>query len=287
MENHLTMTELRQKARDALRGNWTVAVLSNLIVGIILGIVPTIINASNSADRISIFRNMIEDGSFSYRNSIDPYEMDRLSSMNTSSNLISFIIGLLITGALTYGLSKVFLSIKRGNTSNIEMIFDGFKKYKETFLINLLLVIFQFLWGLLWGVGVVILILIGVFGGIALATGGTSLGGVGVIFFIILLALGISYSIFINRYSMTYFIALDNEGIGSMEALEESIRIMKGNQIRYFLLQLTFIGWFILGLIPCCIGLLWVIPYIKATKAAFYDDLIGRNEKDFDFRLME
>ncbi|SHI82311.1 Uncharacterized membrane protein [Clostridium cavendishii DSM 21758] len=310
MENHLTLTELRRKARESLSGNWGIAVLSNLIVGLILWIAPNIFNFATLGDRTRLFREILEDGSLSYRNSLDTYDLGRQSALNNTSSLISFVIGLLITGALTYGLTKVFLNLKRGEKSRIEMIFDGFKKYKESFLINLLLVIFKVLWGLLWGLGFIILIVIMFVGGFSAARGEVSGIGIVLVLCIIgMLALSITYSIFINRYAMTYLIALDNEGIGSMEALEESIRIMKGNKIRYFLLQLSVIWWVVLGVIVCIsvmfteipaliisaligiillmISLIWVTPYMKAANVAFYDDLIGRNENDFDFKLTE
>ena len=37
-----------------------------------------------------------------------------------------------------------------------------------------------------------------------------------------------------------------------------------------FVLDLSFIGWFILGLLACCVGILFVLPYYIATQAELY-----------------
>ena len=37
---------------------------------------------------------------------------------------------------------------------------------------------------------------------------------------------------------------------------------MRGKKGKFFYLQLSFIGIYLLGAIACGIGLLWVIPYI-------------------------
>ena len=43
--------------------------------------------------------------------------------------------------------------------------------------------------------------------------------------------------------------------------------------MRYFLLELSFIGWSLLGLLTLGIGLLWILPYITQTNTQFYLDL--------------
>ncbi|BDP56588.1 hypothetical protein EfmJHP36_10670 [Enterococcus faecium] len=39
----------------------------------------------------------------------------------------------------------------------------------------------------------------------------------------------------------------------------------------YILLQLSFIGWYLLGAIALFIGLLWVIVYVNVSVAEFYE----------------
>ena len=48
---------------------------------------------------------------------------------------------------------------------------------------------------------------------------------------------------------------------------------MKGHKMDFFLLQLSFIGWIIVCILTCGIGLIWLLPYQSAAEAAFYNDL--------------
>ena len=60
-----------------------------------------------------------------------------------------------------------------------------------------------------------------------------------------------------------------------IQALKESVRIMRGKKGKLFYLQLSFIGIYLLGAIACGIGLLWVIPYMQVTMANFYRKITG------------
>lgn len=70
-------------------------------------------------------------------------------------------------------------------------------------------------------------------------------------------------------YSMTFFIMKDDPQIGVSEAITKSQRMMDGHKMELFLLQLSFIGWLLLGIITV-IGLFWVIPYMYTAMATFY-----------------
>ena len=63
--------------------------------------------------------------------------------------------------------------------------------------------------------------------------------------------------------------------IEAIQALKESVRIMRGKKGKLFYLQLSFIGIYLLGAIACGIGLLWVIPYMQVTMANFYRKITG------------
>ncbi len=49
--------------------------------------------------------------------------------------------------------------------------------------------------------------------------------------------------------------------------------MMDGHKMEYFILCLSFIGWFILSCITLGIGFLWLIPYFYTTSAAFYEEI--------------
>ena len=70
-------------------------------------------------------------------------------------------------------------------------------------------------------------------------------------------------------YAMTYFIINDHPEYSLNQAITESRRMMDGHKMEYFILCLSFIGWFILSCITLGIGFLWLIPYFYTTSATF------------------
>lgn len=81
-------------------------------------------------------------------------------------------------------------------------------------------------------------------------------------------------------YSQTYFVLKDNPNIGINAAITKSRKLMHGYKWKYFLLQLSFIGWIILSLITLGIGFIWLSPYLSASNAAFYNELVRKQSDD-------
>ncbi|TVY10878.1 DUF975 family protein [Paenibacillus cremeus] len=71
-------------------------------------------------------------------------------------------------------------------------------------------------------------------------------------------------------YSMVPFILAENPGIGTKRAVELSNRMTRGHKWRMFVLDLSFIGWYLLGALALGIGILFVLPYVYSTKAELY-----------------
>ena len=74
-------------------------------------------------------------------------------------------------------------------------------------------------------------------------------------------------------YSLTPFIVKDNPQLSPNEAINLSMKMMKGHKFDLFYLYLSFIGWIFLAILTLGIGLLWVIPYMQTSMAAFYLDV--------------
>lgn len=74
-------------------------------------------------------------------------------------------------------------------------------------------------------------------------------------------------------YAMTPYILEEHPEIGIWEASTRSREMMRGHKFDLFYLELSFIGWVLLGFLTCGIGMLWVSPYMSAAMAAFYNDL--------------
>lgn len=77
-------------------------------------------------------------------------------------------------------------------------------------------------------------------------------------------------------YSQAMYIIAEEPNIGTREALRRSEEMMVGHKAEYFVLQLSFIGWGILSTFTFGILTLWLVPYMNATMANYYQELKGR-----------
>ncbi len=152
-----------------------------------------------------------------------------------------FVVGgvaqLLLTGPFTLGMAGLSLRVIRGFPISVEQVFEGFRDFVRALVAYLLISIFTFLWSLLF-------IIPGLIKAIS--------------------------------YSMTYFILLDRPDLSANEARKLSMALMEGHKWRYFCLMLSFLGWMLLCALTFGILSFWVIPYMEAACAAFYQDLLWR-----------
>lgn len=74
-------------------------------------------------------------------------------------------------------------------------------------------------------------------------------------------------------YALTPYILQERPELSAWEASTRSREMMKGHKFDLFYLYLSFIGWFILSILTCGIGFIWLIPYVQMSVAAFYEDL--------------
>ncbi len=71
-------------------------------------------------------------------------------------------------------------------------------------------------------------------------------------------------------YRMVPYILADNPNIGARRAIELSNDMTRGHKFDMFVLDLSFIGWYLLGVLAAFIGVLFVHPYKNATEAELY-----------------
>lgn len=153
---------------------------------------------------------------------------------------VGFLLSIFLLMPINFSVEQLFLRFVRGEKEGlIGKMFDCFNCYGRALGVKLLMTIFVFLWSLLFCIPGIIK----------------------------------SYS-----YAMTYYIALDNPELGANACIERSMKMMKGHKGRLFLLDLSFIGWILLGLLTLGIGLLWVIPYMKTARSHFYEELKAAEE---------
>ena len=79
-------------------------------------------------------------------------------------------------------------------------------------------------------------------------------------------------------YRMAFFLKVDHPEWSAWHVLAESKRMMQGHKWRLACLDASFIGWLLLVLATFGLAALIVNPYMGVTYAAFYEELLDRNE---------
>ena len=72
------------------------------------------------------------------------------------------------------------------------------------------------------------------------------------------------------EYYMIPYLLADNPEMDRHEAFRLSKEMMDGNKFNTFVLELSFIGWYLLGILLCCIGGIFVNPYYEMTFVELY-----------------
>lgn len=147
-----------------------------------------------------------------------------------------FILSFLVVGILEYGMVNVYLKrIRTAQPIEFNDMFKGFTDgIGENIILGFMIQIFIFLWTLLF----------------------------------IIPGFVKSYS-----YSMAFYIRYDNPGKSWNDCITESREMMDGYKMQLFLLDLSFIGWALLCVLTCGIGVLFLAPYISMSRANFYEAL--------------
>ena len=158
--------------------------------------------------------------------------------VGAAGGILPGIGALVVTGPMFYAQKYAFLAQAReGRTVDLNDAFIGFKNdFGGTLLIGLLSGLFIFLWSLLLFVP-----------GIVKA----------------------------YAYSLAYYVKADHPEYGWRECLDESQRLMMGHKWEKFVLDLSFIGWSIVGSLCFGVGTLWVMAYMAATEAEYYKYLLS------------
>ena len=76
------------------------------------------------------------------------------------------------------------------------------------------------------------------------------------------------------RYSMAIYILLDDPDKGVMDCIRESKAMTMGHKGELFVLDLSFLGWALLSVIPFVS--LYAVPYLMVARANYYKVLSGR-----------
>jgi uncharacterized membrane protein len=227
----------KQQAKNILSKSYWIAFLVCLLSGIITRGLSVGTNFNNLINRGSYSRG-VHTGDFN--NAFNLFNHLAIISTFIVIFLVVFVIVFALALAfvffvafpITVGKSKFFLENRKGNC-DFSKLFNSFKSGQYINIVRSMAwrYLFTFLWSLLF----------------------------------IIPGIVKSYS-----YCMVPYILADNPNIGYDRALKLSMNMTSGYKFKIFVLQLSFLGWYLLGCICCVIGILFVNPYYEATFAEMY-----------------
>ncbi|MEE1390055.1 MAG: DUF975 family protein [Clostridia bacterium] len=251
----MTSSEIRSTARQSLTNKWGKAALIAFCYFLIEFLINFMISGAKGS-------------------------LPLLSSLLSIGNTV-------ISVPLAYGFLISFMKLKRGEEVNaFDFFADGFSNFGRA-------------WGITWGIIkkllvpiiiIIVLYIVLIASSVSLiafsstlfksysASASITAGFLSIICSIGLIALYIWIAIKSLFYVLVYQVAYDNPNLSSKEVVEESERLMTGNRGKYFVLQLSFIGWAILACLTLGIGMFWLTPYITVATICFYEALSGKSD---------
>ena len=234
MNQHKTSAELKALAKESLLGKYGVAVSATLLYALIIYI---------TTDLSSFF--LFIPG-----------------IVGTVLYYLSTFIITVFTGIFAYGFSFIFLKISCNVPARMVDLYYGFKgNTKEILKVQLFRSLITYAASIPMYVFAEIISeeqMMNYIGIYALLMG----FGLLVQFVVMLL------------YNQAFYILLDFPDYNAKKALTFSRELMKGNKGRFIYLLVSFIPLFALGILSCGVGFLWIVPYMQATQAQFYLDLV-------------
>ena len=146
----------------------------------------------------------------------------------------NLVATIIVTPAFALSLVRVYMTVCNGAKPEAKDAFCGFDDFWSAFKVIFLVGLFTFLWSLLF-------IVPGIVKG---------------------------YS-----YSMATCVLAENKGKSALACINESKAMTQGHKMDLFVLDLSFIGWMLLGSITLGIAYIWVLPYMNATHINAYNSL--------------
>lgn len=265
-----TCSNMRTLGRSALKGKWPAATLAMIITTLMLQLPYIIINAFFGKEQVINIAKMLKDAG------MGKYVTEEMEKMTYSIfySPVSQIYVLLVTGAIAFGITIFFMNLFRSGSQTTGDVLKGFGYYARATGLFLYMLLFIMLWALI------------PFAGIILAP------------------------IAAIRYSQSFYVAFDHPEYPIPLCVAESKVLMLGNKGKYFLLQLSFLGWLLVagiagGMIVSGITYMAasggttlsflalelislissvivcpVTAYMMSTNVAFYEIVTGKIEAD-------
>lgn len=277
-----TISNIRERARQTL--NETPGIYQLAVIPVTISVIVQLISFS--------------------RNSLAGVSAEELASPSyfISTSLFPVFYGLLLGMLSLSVIWTIFNIIKGGKTTTSfkdSLSIFNHKDFWKIFRTYILKSFLLFLWGLLFYLGIGLLIGAGTMITIIAASsqsldpdalpmeilailGLMAMGG------ILLMVLGIAlYIPQIYAYSQVEYILFEQlereEYTGAFSIIKSSRKLMKGYKFKRFTLDLSFIGWFLLVIITFGLAGLYVWPYHYAAQMYFHEEILDDQAKKMSY----
>ena len=162
-------------------------------------------------------------------------EMMTKATPSAGASLIDSLLRLAMA-VVGVGFSLFVMNSVRRSQPAIGNLLDGFGMFPRVLFLIILQIVFIFLWSLL-------LVIPGI--------------------------------IAAYRYSFAVYVMIDHPEMSAMDCLRESKRLTTGYKRQLFLLDLSFILWFLLTMIPVVgyIAQVYVTPYMESARVLYYEQI--------------
>ena len=260
--------DYRRIGRESLSGMWPTAILASFVSGL-LGCtmygsswinLNSVVQGNASVSDMSDPYAVIETGDGTIQNFVESdFFMPMMAFLGTLLTvlLIYVLVCIIIGGAVTLGYARFNLNLVDGSRPGAGDVFSNIGRLGAGFCMWFWRGLYITLWSLL----------------------------------LVIPGIVATYS-----YAMVPYIMAEHPELRAREALRESKNMMKGKRWRLFCLELSFIGWTLLaalvfaaiftagfltgsmglsmfGLVVYIVELLFLYPYVEASRAAFYREL--------------
>lgn len=252
----MTISQIKSFARRQLKGNWLSAVgvvLLTLICFTIWTIAATLVMVIGILGPLTGRIRLFDIGS-------DPtVRMLFFSGVGIVIAALIFI-GLYLATGFMLGTQKFYLDMAKGKKVDAFSIFKGFsdtahlKRYFGVVVI-------------LYALELIMMIPLGVIGvryGVKSMDYRITNRITSIVVFVVMLF-----------FNMSTFASADNRELKAIDAIKVSLRLMRCRKLKFVLLELSFILWFLLIAISCGLASFLIIPYFNESLSVFYLSAYG------------
>lgn len=264
MEIIFNRAALKEAAKQSLQNRYWLSLAVALLTGT-AGIGGHFTFSSNFGDNSSgIFSSRLQGSSYY---ALIMGIMLTLGIVFLALTVYSIIKLYWVGGPLSVGGKRYFIGLTKGEGRFYDIGYaflkhtpDSYKNVRQTMFCT---VIFTYLWYLLPAVPTTI-------GAIGLLCFGEKTAVIFLPIMLLSLPLLVLSVIKVMDYEFIPYLLAEHPGMQRRDVFAASAALIRGHKGDIFVLGLSFIGWILLGMLCCGIGVVFVLPYMEATYAHAY-----------------